>query len=254
MTGFIPGIGAAVPGIGGAGPYPSFAGVQVVGWEALELIWETWVQEGIWMVRGLLLELWGMVLCDLIPMIIFHPWDLLKIIKRGDRLSSSNPSMKKKALSYVQQFDNAFSRGNFTEASKIRKAASFLKGNAQQWWHAILLQGIAPTSWVGFKQLFSHIWLTPTFEVDTNTAWRSLSSRDCSTLDKYTKNFWDALLPIASFRQVPLVEQVETFCCGLPKELRDYCIKKRVDSMTHMIEIAQTGYALLTGQNVMVQE
>ena len=56
------------------------------------------------------------------------------------------------------------------------------------------------------------------------------------------------LLLLIEIRQVPLVEQVETFCCGLPKELRDYCIKKRVESMTQMIEIAQTGYALLTGQ------
>ena len=84
--------------------------------------------------------------------------------------------------------------------------------------------------------------------MDVITAWRGLSSRDCPTLEVYVKKFWDALLPIASYRQVPLIEQVETFCCGLPKELRDYCIKKRVESMTQMIEIAQTGYALLTGQ------
>ena len=84
--------------------------------------------------------------------------------------------------------------------------------------------------------------------MDTITAWRSLNSRDCSTLEEYTKKFWDALLPIASFRSVPLVEQVETFYCELPKELRDYCIKKRVESMTQMVEIAQTGYALLTEQ------
>ena len=101
---------------------------------------------------------------------------------------------------------------------------------------------------MAFKQLFSHLWLTSTFEVDVITAWRGLSSRDCPTLEVYVKKFWDALLPIASYRQVPLIEQVETFCCGLPKELRDYCIKKRVESMTQMIEIAQTGYTLLTGQ------
>ena len=148
----------------------------------------------------------------------------------------------------MQQFDNAFSAGNFMEASKICKAASFLKGNAQQWWSTILLQGLAPSSWIAFKQLFSHIWLTPTFDVDTITAWRSLSSTDCLTLEEYTKKFWDALLLIASFKSIPLVEQVETFCCRLPKELPDYCIKKRVESMTQMVEIAQIGYTFLTGQ------
>ena len=38
--------------------------------------------------------------------------------------SFNGESDKKKALSFIQQFDNAFSGGNFTEASKIRKAAS----------------------------------------------------------------------------------------------------------------------------------
>ena len=51
-----------------------------------------------------------------------------------------------------------------------------------------------------------------------------------------------------SFRPVPLVEQIETFCCGLPKELRNYCIKNKVQSMTQMVEIAQTGYDMLLGK------
>ena len=65
--------------------------------------------------------------------------------------SFNGESDKKKALSFIQQFDNAFSGGNFTEASKIRKAASFLKGNAQQWWSAVLLQGAAPSYMGGFQ-------------------------------------------------------------------------------------------------------
>ncbi|MCO5576468.1 hypothetical protein L7F22_030278 [Adiantum nelumboides] len=40
---------------------------------------------------------------------------------------------KLKALLFLQQFDAAFAGGNFTEASKIRKAATFLKINALQW-------------------------------------------------------------------------------------------------------------------------
>ncbi|MCO5593914.1 hypothetical protein L7F22_047933 [Adiantum nelumboides] len=39
---------------------------------------------------------------------------------------------KLKALFFLQQFDAAFAGGNFTEASKIRKAATFLKTNALQ--------------------------------------------------------------------------------------------------------------------------
>ncbi|MCO5555409.1 hypothetical protein L7F22_008955 [Adiantum nelumboides] len=39
---------------------------------------------------------------------------------------------RKKALSFLQQFDKAYAGGNFTEASKVRKAATYLTGNAGQ--------------------------------------------------------------------------------------------------------------------------
>ncbi|MCO5585856.1 hypothetical protein L7F22_039789 [Adiantum nelumboides] len=37
-----------------------------------------------------------------------------------------------KVFSFLEQFDKAFEGRNFTEASKVKKAASFLKGNASQ--------------------------------------------------------------------------------------------------------------------------
>ncbi|MCO5574621.1 hypothetical protein L7F22_028410 [Adiantum nelumboides] len=53
---------------------------------------------------------------------------------------------KLKALLFLQQFDAAFAGGNFTESSKIRKAATFLKTNALQWWTTLLSQeGIKPS-------------------------------------------------------------------------------------------------------------
>ncbi|RXY71356.1 hypothetical protein DD581_34560, partial [Klebsiella pneumoniae] len=54
--------------------------------------------------------------------------------------------------SFLQQFDTAYARGNFIEASKVRKAATFLTGNAGQWWTTLLLQGQAPSTWIYFKQ------------------------------------------------------------------------------------------------------
>ncbi|MCO5579902.1 hypothetical protein L7F22_033768 [Adiantum nelumboides] len=47
---------------------------------------------------------------------------------------------KLKALPFLQQFDAAFAGGNFTESSKIRKAATFLKNNGLQWWTTLLNQ------------------------------------------------------------------------------------------------------------------
>ena len=155
---------------------------------------------------------------------------------------------KLKALTFLQQFDAAFSGGHFTEFSKVRKAASFLKGNALQWWTTLLQQGMAPATWVEFKQAFATLWMTSTFEVDVITAWHQLDSRDCHNLEEYNKKFWDAFLPVTSFRHVPFVEQVEKYTCGLPKELRDYCIKTRVSNLTQLMERAQTGYAMLTGK------
>ena len=75
-----------------------------------------------------------------------------------------------KALSFIQQFDAAFAGGNFTEASKVRKTATFLKGNASQWWTTLLMQGQASSTWIGFKQVFAAAWLTNEFEVDVMSA------------------------------------------------------------------------------------
>ncbi|MCO5569564.1 hypothetical protein L7F22_023279 [Adiantum nelumboides] len=79
---------------------------------------------------------------------------------------------KLKALLFLQQFDAAFAGGNFTESPKIRKAATFLKTNALQWWTTLLNQGVAPSTWVQFKQIFAPAY---TFEiVDAAESWSSV--------------------------------------------------------------------------------
>ncbi|MCO5579289.1 hypothetical protein L7F22_033143 [Adiantum nelumboides] len=154
-----------------------------------------------------------------------------------------------KALIFLQQFDVAFTGGNFTEASKIRKAASFLKGNALQWWATLLNQGQVPSTWVQFKQIiFAPTWLTSAFEVDVMTAWNQLSSLNCESLEEYNQMFWNAFLPISSFKMVPLTEQVEKYCCGLPKGIRDYCTKTSVMNMTQLIENAMVADNLVRGK------
>ena len=184
------------------------------------------------------------------PQPLLNPVGKAKDYKEGGAAvkfdSFDGQKNKLKALIFLQQFDAAFSGGHFTEASKVRKAASFLKGNALQWWTTLLKQGVAPATWVEFKQAFAPLWLTSTFEVDVITAWHKLDCRDCNDLEEYNQKFWDVLLPVTSFRYVPFVEQVEKYTCGLPKELRNYCIKQKASSLTQLIENAQTGYAMLT--------
>lgn len=114
--------------------------------------------------------------------------------------------------------------GVYTEASKIRNASTFLKENALQWWSNILMQGKAPLTWVEFKRAFAANWLLSTFEVEVMTQWHNLSSDGCKDLE-------DALLLVESYKMVPSKEQVEKYCCGLPIELRDYCIKTKVSNM-----------------------
>ncbi|MCO5571715.1 hypothetical protein L7F22_025462 [Adiantum nelumboides] len=153
-----------------------------------------------------------------------------------------------KALIFLQQFDAAFTGRNFTEASKIRKAASFLKGNALQWWATLLNQGQVPSTWVQFKQIFAPAWLTSAFEVDVMTAWNQLSSVNRECLEEYNQMFWNAFLPVNSFKMVPLTEQVEKYCCGLPKGIRDYCTKTSVMNMTQLIENAMVADNLVRGK------
>ncbi|MCO5561905.1 hypothetical protein L7F22_015530 [Adiantum nelumboides] len=61
--------------------------------------------------------------------------------------------------------------------------------------------------------------------------------------------FWKALLPVTSYRFVPLTEQIEKYCCGLPKGLRKYCTKTKVTTLTQLIEVANTGNGLLKGKD-----
>ncbi|MCO5603050.1 hypothetical protein L7F22_057193 [Adiantum nelumboides] len=154
-----------------------------------------------------------------------------------------------KALSFLQQFDTAFAGGNFTEASKVRKATTFLKGNARQWWTTLLLQGQAPSTWIYFKQIFASAWLSNEFEVDVMAEWHQLSAASCRDLEEYNHKFWKALLPVTSYKFVPLTEQIEKYCCGLPKKLRNYVTKTKVTNLTQLIEVANTGYGMLKGGN-----
>ncbi|MCO5563825.1 hypothetical protein L7F22_017474 [Adiantum nelumboides] len=108
------------------------------------------------------------------PQPLLKPVGKAKDYKEGGALvkfdSFDGQKNKLKALIFLQQFDAAFSGGHFTEALKVRKAVSFLKGNALQWWMTLLKQGVAPATWVEFKQAFAPLWLTSTFEVDVITA------------------------------------------------------------------------------------
>ncbi|MCO5594529.1 hypothetical protein L7F22_048561 [Adiantum nelumboides] len=156
---------------------------------------------------------------------------------------------RKKALSFLQQFDKAYAGGNFTEASKVRKAATYLTGNAGQWWTTLLLQGQAPSTWIYFKQIFASAWLSDDFEANVMTEWHQLNAASCKNLDDYNRKFWKALLPVTSYRFVPLTEQIEKYCCGLPKGLRKYCTKTKVTTLTQLIEVANTGNGLLKRQD-----
>ncbi|MCO5564252.1 hypothetical protein L7F22_017910 [Adiantum nelumboides] len=155
---------------------------------------------------------------------------------------------KLKALLFLQQFDAAFAGGNFTEASKIRKAATFFKTNALQWWTTMLNQGVVPSTWVQFKQIFAPAWITNTFKVDVMTAWNQLSAINCESLEEYNAKFWDALLPVSSFKMVPLAKQIEKYCCGLPKGIKKYCTKTSVMNMAQLMENAEVADDLIQGK------
>ncbi|MCO5579519.1 hypothetical protein L7F22_033374 [Adiantum nelumboides] len=76
---------------------------------------------------------------------------------------------KTKPLTFLQQFDTAYAGGSFTEASKVKKAATFLKGNVLTWWMTLLMQGQEPTTWVYFNQMFASAWLSNEFEADVGS-------------------------------------------------------------------------------------
>ncbi|MCO5546973.1 hypothetical protein L7F22_000412 [Adiantum nelumboides] len=103
---------------------------------------------------------------------------------------------RKKALSLLEQFDKAYAGGNFTEASKVRKATTYLTRNVGQGWTTLLLQGQAPATWIYFKQILASAWLSDDFEADVMTEWHQLNAATCKNLDDFNRKFWKALLPL----------------------------------------------------------
>ena len=64
------------------------------------------------------------------------------------------------------------------------------------------------------------------------TTWYELSVATCKSLEEYNKMFSQARLPMESYTEVPLTEWLERYCCGLPKEICDYCTKTKVTNMS----------------------
>ncbi|MCO5599334.1 hypothetical protein L7F22_053435 [Adiantum nelumboides] len=108
---------------------------------------------------------------------------------------------RKKAFSFLLQFDKAYAGRNFTEA---------------------------------FKN-FASPWLRNEFEAVVMTEWHQRDVANCKNLDDYNRKFWKALLPVTSYKFVPLTKQIEKYYCGLYKGLT------KVTTLTQLIEVANTG-------------
>ncbi|MCO5612294.1 hypothetical protein L7F22_066559 [Adiantum nelumboides] len=103
-------------------------------------------------------------------------------------------------------------------------------------------------NWVHFKQIFAPAWITNTFEVDVMTAWNQLRAINCESLEEYNAKFLDALLPVSTFKMVPLAEQIEKYYCGLLKGIKKYCTTTSVMNMTQLMENAEVVDDLIQGK------
>ncbi|MCO5602368.1 hypothetical protein L7F22_056499 [Adiantum nelumboides] len=112
-----------------------------------------------------------------------------------------------------KKFDIAFAGGRYSEHSKIRKAASYVKVNARTWWSTLLLNKTAPVKWLKFKKLFISSWLTQEYEP-------------------------------SSFKKISFREQIERFTLGLPTEIRDHCLEQKSASIQELMSHAKRGFAI----------
>ena len=78
-------------------------------------------------------------------------------------------------------------------------------------------------------------------------AWNQSDSTKCNSLEEYNKMFSKTLLPVTSSRHVPLSEQIEKYCCGLPKDLRDYVTKTTCRNLAQLFENASVAINLQKG-------
>ncbi|MCO5570450.1 hypothetical protein L7F22_024172 [Adiantum nelumboides] len=67
-------------------------------------------------------------------------------------------------------------------------------------------------------------------------------------LMEYNANFCDALLPMSSYKIVPLAEQIEKYRCGLPKGIKKYCTKTSVMNIAQLMENAEVDDDLIQGK------
>ncbi|MCO5573307.1 hypothetical protein L7F22_027076 [Adiantum nelumboides] len=123
-----------------------------------------------------------------------------------------------------------------------------LGGNNPMYGNIGVQPGVVPSTWVQFKQIFAPAWITNTFEVDAMIVWNQLSAVNCESLEEYNAKFWDALLPVSSFKMVTLAEQIEKYCCGLPKGIKKYCMKTSVMNMAQLMENAEVADDLIQGK------
>ncbi|MCO5576324.1 hypothetical protein L7F22_030133 [Adiantum nelumboides] len=81
-------------------------------------------------------------------------------------------------------------------------------------------QGVVPSTWVQFKQVFALAWIINTFEVDVMTTWNQLSGVNCECLEEY-----------------------------LPKGIEKYCTKTSVMNMAQLMENAEVVDDLIQGKS-----
>ena len=156
---------------------------------------------------------------------------------------------QRKALQFLQQFDTVFQSGNYTESSKLTRVAGFLKDNALQWWASQQNQPFSPRTWADFKRFFCHVWLTPAYEAELLAQWNTLEMKTGENLEAYNQRYWDAFLPVSFFKPIPLSDQLEKYCCGLPPALLKYSLKHKATSIQDMMDHVQSGYDLVHVQS-----
>ncbi|MCO5596645.1 hypothetical protein L7F22_050713 [Adiantum nelumboides] len=87
----------------------------------------------------------------------------------------------------------------------------------------------------------------PPFRVSSSTR-GDYETMNCKSLEEYNAKFGDALLPVSSFKIVPLAEQIEKYCCGLLKGIKKYCATTSVMNMAQLMENAELADDLIQGK------
>lgn len=140
-----------------------------------------------------------------------------KLFKFNKYHGDSNPET---LLAWIRSLDIFFEDRSYTEKAKLRFASLHLEKQAALWWAAMRSNEEEARTWKGFKSQIKRHFLPRDFERDILMHWDIFRQRMDEKVQDYVNRFWDIILKVQTFQNIPKEEQQRKFFAGLRYQIQ----------------------------------